>query len=431
MLAFLLSAGMLATAAEPADAEAALADRVTQLVKQLDAHQLVDRDQAERALLALGDAALPLLPQVDDDTPAEVALRLGRVQQKLLEAQALAAANPSVVTLSGKQMPLADVLAEIQKQTGNTIVDYRADLGQEPTDAKLDVDFDKTPFWKALDDVLDQANLALYPYSGEEGAYVVNQTGRNAPDREWIVYSGIFRLEPVRIEAARDLRGGDMQSLRLYVEITWEPRLQPFAMLQPFDEVTASDESGRPIAVTAMNAMPEATIRAGMSAIELEIPLELPDRDTKKIASLKGKLLALVPGPTQDFRFTSLKTSDRNTPAPRMSQRKAGATVSIDRLRKNNAAWELRMRVKFDSPSTALESHRGWILDNDVFFVNAEGRQFMPGGFEQSRQANDEVGINYYFDLPDGPNNLDLVYRTPIAVLETSIEYELRDLPLP
>ncbi|MEX2115049.1 MAG: hypothetical protein WD845_17780 [Pirellulales bacterium] len=430
MLSLLLSLGMLLAADEPA-ADAALATQVAQLVRQLDSRELSARNDAERSLLELGAAALPLLPVINDDTPAEIALRVTRVQQKLLEARVAAAAEPTRITLVGENLPLADVLAEFEKQTGNSIVDYRENFGQEKTDVAVTVDFDKVPFWKALDQVLDQAGLTLYPYSGNSGAYVVNRTSDSGSRAEGAFYAGIFRLEPMRFEAVRDLRGGDMQALRLYLEVTWEPRLQPFAILQDLAQVSAEGDGGQALAVASQGAMPEATIRTGMSTAELEIPLQLPDRTMTKIRKLQGKLLALVPGPAEDFRFASPPVAERNTPPKRLEQRKAGATVTIDRVRKNNAAWEVALRVKFDNPSTALESHRGWILDNDVYFVDAAGRQATPGGFEQSRQGKDEVGINYYFDLAESPDKLDFVYRTPTTILEMAVDYELHDLPLP
>src|SRR5580693_4422394 len=111
----LLWTGLLLLAADEPAAPADLADQVTRLVRQLDAPQLTERDTAERKLLELGAGALPLLPAVGDRTSAEAALRITRVQQKLLQAQAAAAAEPTRVTLKAKDAPLADVLADISK----------------------------------------------------------------------------------------------------------------------------------------------------------------------------------------------------------------------------------------------------------------------------------------------------------------------------
>lgn len=431
MLSVLLCTGLLLAAADQDAANSELADQVARLVRQLDARELSARDGAERELLELGAPVLPLLPEIGDDTPAEVALRVTRVQQELLEAEASAAAEPALVTLEGTDMPLSDVLEAMSRQTGNHIVDYRDALGEAKTEVRLKVDFDKVPFWKALDAVLDQAELSLYPYSGERGAFVVNRPPGAGPRSNRASYAAIFRIEPVRFEAARDLRNANVSSLRLYLEATWEPRLQPFAILQPLDEISAVGDSGETLKIARQRAMPEATIRTGMSNVELEVPLALPDRGTKKIRTLKGKFLALVPGPAEDFRFPSPPVSKRNAPAKRLEQRKAGATVTIDRVRQNNAVWEVSLRVKFDAPSTALESHRGWILDNEAYFVDADGHRTEPGGFEQSRQAKDEIGIRYFFDLEESPDKLEFVYRTPITILEMTVDYEFHDLLLP
>jgi len=427
----LYTALVLAAGSEVAPASPQLSADVAKWVRGLDARELTVRDEAEHKLMEIGVAVLPLLPVVGDRTPAEVAVRVTRIQQKLLQAQASAAADPSLVTLKGTDLPIAEVFEAISKQTGNMIVDHREAFGEEKTAAKVTVDFDKVPFWRALDEVLDQADLTLYAFSGQRGAYVINRPGGASPRAGRAFYGGLIRLEPVRFEAVRDLRNEGMQSLKFFLEASWEPRLQPFAILQPLAEVNAVGDSGEIINVASADAEPEAMIREGVSAAELEIPLVLPKRGTEKIRSLKGKLLALVPGAVEDFHFRNLPITAKNTAPKRVEQRKAGATVTIDQVRKNNDAWELSLRVKFEAPSIALESHRSWILDNEAYFLTPTGEKIEAGGFEQTRQSKDEVGITYFYVLKETPDKLEFVYRTPITILEVPVEYELRDLWLP
>ena len=237
----------------------------------------------------------------------------------------------------------------------------------------------------------------------------------------------------MRFEAVRDLRNtsAKSQSLKFFLEVTWEPRLQPIAVLQPLSEIRATGDTGEAIAPASAEAEPEASIREGASAVELEIPLVLPKRTNETISTLKGKLLALVPGPAEDFRFRNLSVAAKNVTPKSVEQRKAGATVAIDQVRKNNLAWEVSLRLRFDEPSIALESHRSWILENPVYFVGPDGQHIEPGGFEQTRQTKDEVGMNYFFDMKDSPEKLEFVYRTPITILEMTVDYEFRDLRLP
>ena len=96
MIQILIGAALLvAPAAETPNVDAAPAAEVELLVRQLDAPELTQRDDAERKLLALGPAALPRLPAINDQTPPEVAKRVGRLRQQLLRAQAIAATQVS------------------------------------------------------------------------------------------------------------------------------------------------------------------------------------------------------------------------------------------------------------------------------------------------------------------------------------------------
>ncbi len=421
---------VLAPAEEPA-ADDALARQVSLLVRQLDARQLTERDEAERKLQALGPAVLPLLPSTDERTPAEVALRVNRLRQQLLRSQAIAATRPSLVTLRGEKLPLSRVLAEISKQTGNPITDHRAAFGQRQDVRRLNVEFDKTPYWRALDNVLDQAGLTLYGFAGERGAFVVNRAPGAGKRGGKACYAGMFRLDPLRFEAHRDLRNEKLGALRLVMEVSWEPRLQPFAILQPLGDVSAVGDSGEAILPLSQRAEPETLIREGFSTTELEIPFELPGRGNKKISVLKGKLVALVPGPLADFRFDALPLAAAGARPKAVEQRQGGTIVTLDQVRKNNDVWEASLRVRFEAPTTALESHRGWILDNQAVFEDASGNRIEAGGLEQTLHTKDEIGINYLFDLPDGPQDLSFVYRTPLVILELPVEYEFRDLSLP
>ncbi|MEX2317110.1 MAG: hypothetical protein WD669_08160, partial [Pirellulales bacterium] len=234
-----------------------------------------------------------------------------------------------------------------------------------------------------------------------------------------------------RFEAQRDLGNEELGGLRLVMEVSWEPRLQPFAILQPLAFVSAVGDSRESIVPASRQAEPETLIRQGFSTTQLEIPFVLPKRGTEKIDVLKGKLLALVPGPLVDFRFDALPLSRGNGRAKAVEQRQGGTLVTLDEVHKNNDAWAVNLRVRVEAPTRALESHRGWILQNQAFFQDSQGHRIQPGGLEQTMHTKDEIGINYLFDLPDGPQDLSFVYRTPLVVLELPVEYEFRSLRLP
>ncbi len=418
-VAVALLVSLFATAHAQEETTPDLKAEVAKLVLQLDANQRSEREAAEKALIELGSPALNLLPPITPRTPAEVKERLGRVRKILETANAESIAKPALVTLSG-EMSLADAMTALEEQTGNKATGFERRGGQ------VTVDFDKTPYWQALDEILDQASLNINEFGGATNTLVL--TAR--PDTETSradagVYSGVFRLEPLRLEARRDLRNPAVNSMRLSIGVAWEPRIAPIALRQQMSDVTITDDRGETLEVTGNQGAINASAETGMSAIEFGIPLPLPNREAKRIATLTGRFTALVPGRVEAFEFTDIKDSRD------VEQERAGVVVTFERLRKNVDLYEARMALRFDEAANALESHRGWVYRNEAFLLDKDGNKLENVGLQATRQGTNEVGIAYLFDLPDGPEGCKFVYKTPALILQLPVEYELKDIELP
>jgi len=422
---FLLLIGGLVPGQAAADADDELRLQVRRLVRQLDDNQLATRDAAERGLIELGPRALDLLPSPARDTSAEVKVRLERIRKTLQEQAAKAAAESSRVTLQG-EMALSAALAAVQQQTGNRIVDFRQRFGQQPNDPKLQLDFDKTPFWTAFDAILDQAGLTVYNYSGEGKALAVVARDPTELDRaSRAVYQGLFRFECLRVQAIRDLRNPANHSLRLALEITWEPRVAPILLQIPLGELRATDEAGRQLEIGSKRASLEVPVKNAIPAAEVQVPLALPERSVTRIASLEGQLSALVPGRVEAFVFNNLGAAEP------VEQSRAGVTVVLEQVRKNVDVYEVRLRVRFDEAQNALESHRNWIDNNEAYFVGPDGQRFEHAGLQAFRQAENEVGAGYLSDREGGLAGCKFVYKTPAILIQMPVAFELKNIPLP
>jgi len=75
-------------------------DRVAELVEQLDAPRLAQRQAAEAALIELGPAALEHLPEPEQTTSAETRLRLERVIAKLRAQATEGSIRPPEITVA-------------------------------------------------------------------------------------------------------------------------------------------------------------------------------------------------------------------------------------------------------------------------------------------------------------------------------------------
>ena len=409
-----------------------LARQLSRLVQQLNDDRAAERDAAEAKLLELAgsttvdtDRFLELLPQENDQMPLAVRDRLSRIRQQVEEGVAKAAVDGTKITLAAKQIPLADVFAAIEKQTGNRFIDNRdPDAGRGPQ-GNITIDLKDDPFWPAVDRILDQAQVGIYAYGGEDALSIVSRAVDDAPRYGRVSYSGPFRIELLEIQAQRNLRQPTRNSLKLQLEVAWEPRLRPIALSQPVADVEAATDAGEQLAVAQPEAVLDVEVPVGTQAAEIILPFELPPRDTKRISTLRGKLRALVPGRQVKFQFDDL------TNAAVKTQRRGGVQVTVDNVRKNNEVWEIHMRLALDEDNDALQSHRGWVFQNLSYLVGGDGDPIDNAGFETTRQTRNEVGIAYLFDLADGIEGLTWVYETPAAIVEVPVEYVLKDIALP
>ena len=114
-----------------------------------------------------------------------------------------------------------------------------------------------------------------------------------------------------------------------------------------------------------------------------------------------------------------------------MEKRLAGVTVTLEQVRKNNEAWEVFVRARFDDAGDALASHRGWIFRNEAYLEGPDGKPIAYDTMETTLQTKNEVGVSYIFVLDKPPANMKFVYKTPGAILGTNVEYEIRNLDLP
>lgn len=402
------------------DESSALKDRAAQLVRQLDDRELARRQAAERELIELGPEVLGLLPAPSNRMPAEMRQRLQRIAGALEQVAARSVIQPQLVTLSGS-LTLSEALQSLEHQSGNQSV------GAEMRDAQLELDLQQTSYWQALDQILDRAELDIDPYGGRPQTLVlVPRASPEGSRTRWVHYHEAFRVAGMRLTATRDLQNPSVQGMRVSIGAAWEPRLAPISITQPLDKVAAVDDQGNVIPVENPEGRREAPVHPGMSQVELELPLALPQRGATSIASLRGELQVLVPGRVETFEFDGDLTKQRS-----VEQRRAGVTLILEEVRKNVDLYQLRLRVRFDEAAGALESHRGWIFNNEAYLVGADGQRLENVGLETTRQERNEVGVAYLFDAPDGLEGYKFVYRTPALIIQTAVPYDLQDLPLP
>lgn len=399
--------------------------QVRQLVRQLDADKLATRDAAHHALIELGTDVLKHLPSAKDQTQAETKLRLVNIRKELEVLASRRAIESTQVTLQGK-LKVSTILTEFLEQTGNKVIDYRNRFGGPINDPTITVDFRTVPFWQALDTVFDQSNLALYSYGSEKNAIVmVTREDGQLPAVGRVAYSGIFRIDPTQIRAVRDLRNPRNHALQLTLTITWEPRVVPLALEQPLNAIQLIAADGKPLKVDGTQGSLEVPIHRGMSAVDMVVPLVLPEQGGGRIVSFKGQLMVLISGHKATFTFDEIEK------AQDVEKRQSGVTVVLRHLRQNASFHEVQVAVLVEESTEAIASHLGRINSNDAYLETPNGRRINHFSFETERNDMNEIILSYKFVLAEKPINYRFVYITPTRFTRRTVDYELKDILLP
>jgi hypothetical protein len=407
-----------AAATVKAAADSDLARQAARLLRQLDSAEIAERDRAYAELVKLGPDVLEHLPARDANVPAAVRDAVRRLRGEFDRQAADRAMQASTVTLSGKGLTLAKIAEEFEKQTGNKLV---ADGAAE---VKVDVEFEKTPFWTALDSIADGAKLSIYSFA-TDGLRVRGALPGQRPASEGAFYAGPLRFQASELRLQRDPRIMGEASLKVSLEISWEPRLRPISIRQRLDQLQARDEKGAQIRVDGAGELP-ALVHHGSSGVELELPFVAPPRTVESIDTLKGTVDVLLPGKMESFEFGDLAD------AKKTRQQRHNAVVTLDGVRKVNEVWEFRTRVSYEESKGAFDSHLvSWILNNEAYLSDRKGARVENAGFETTSRSEDEIGVAYFFDVGGGLEGYKFVYKTPSAIYQLPVEYELKALQLP
>ena len=383
------------------------------------------------AAIVFGDES-PAKPQAtkpSDSQPAATDQTDAKPATPSAPAPAAPENEASKVSLSG-MLTLKDVCAEIEKQTGNKIVDFREQLRERLTNPQCKLEVKNAPFWQAVDALLDSTQMTVYHFSGKEGLAIVNRDSQELPRRGRAAYIGPLRLEVTRI--ASELQPGLKKPgfLRVSLGVSWEPRLAPVMVEQPVNQLQATDDAGQPLQFDGQEATLETAIDGGGTGADLVFQFAPPPRTVRTIGSLKGTLNLYLPGPIETFQFDSLADAAKPGFKTR-EQTKDAVTVCLDRVRKNNDLWEVVTRIRFNNAGQSLDPHRNWILQNEAFLQGPDKNRVENAGFHNNQQTDRELEIVYQFELPAGVEGYTFVYKTPTSIHVLPVAYELKNVPLP
>jgi hypothetical protein len=413
--------------------DAALRDRVLQLVERLDAPTKPAQDAAQAALVKLGPKILPLLPDAAEAKTPERKSRLEKIRATLKDMQPDTASAATKVTIKGKGIRLSEALQQIQKQSGNAITDKREELGSEITNPAVDLDIADKSFFEALDEIAKLAGVATTYTTGDgtigimAGASMDAAPGAPAmkPPKPMVLYTGPFRVELRNLNIQRDFTTG-VATANLQLEAAWEPRLRPMLFKLNYENLKITDDRNKEVTPQVNAESDEVVVRPENPSSEINLNLTAPERDAKKLASLKVKAEMTIPAGVKTFTFPSLAQKN-------VTLKQGDVSLTLEDTEVEEQIWKVHIELLYPGEGPAFESYRQGLFNNRLWLQHADGSRFEHnGGFSNTGSDGGKLGFEYLFvDAPGKPSDYKLVYETPSRVVTIPLEFEFKDIPLP
>ena len=406
--------------------DSALKDRVAQLVERLSSPKVEAQAAAEKALVDLGERALPFLP-----SGGPSASKVDKIRQSVRDkAEASTNLGASTVNLQAKGIRLTEAVKAIQGQTGNTVNDLREANGEEATNPAFDLEIIGKPFFEALDIVAEKAGVKVTPYTGDGTIGLMAGAAEPAPGmparaKPMVVYSGPFRVEFKQFAVVRDF-GLAAGTASAQFEVMWEPRLRPMLLAVKNEDLAILDDQSRAIAPQVKDQADETALRAGNCAAELNLALAAPERSATKLGSLKVKGMVTVPSGMKLFRFPTLSATN-------VVQKQGDISVTLESTEVDEQVWKVALVVAYPEGGPAFASYRQGLFNNRLWLQKPDGSRFeQNGGYNNTGSDDARIGFEYLFvDAPGKPGDHSLVYETPSKVVPIPLEFEFKDVPLP
>lgn len=431
----LLAPAFVALAQPPAPAE--LKANVQKLAARLGDPKAAA--EAEWGLLRLGPDALPLLPKPDPTSQEPAARRLRHVAATLKELL------PRTFTFSSKGVTVDEALAALAKQTGIEVKDLRIGKGSE----RFPLECKGATFWQALDEIAKgaKARLSFYQPGGKLALVSAppapaRQKHEPPPEPQPISYHGMFRTAVNKVTTTTDLVTG-MRTCHVELELAWEPRWPPFLLdVGPATVLLKDRDQAKGGGELAGEGRRQVT-KPLAEVVVLHLP-ESPRRALQRIDGIAGRFVVTAPSKMLDFTFPKLsKITSRDKPA--MLQQE-GVEVKLTEVTAQRDGWTVEVVITNPPPVPHFDSHLSWLGNNAVWLEKGPGKakvRLLPAPWSETerQETAQQATVRYRFTRKDNPHvrpadfdtfdGWSLLYRTPGQMVEITVPYSFRGIPLP
>jgi hypothetical protein len=453
-----LALALAAAAAGPHEPpSAAEADRalVHSLVQRLASPARSERVRAERALLDLGTPILPLLPPPERLASVQARESLIRIRRELENREARESIQPARAARRefDGAATLRAFLLKLSERTGNELdLALPDEIAAAPVSvadlfARTSEDLPPPPdegaetrtFWALLEACCAERALELSADPVMPRLRVAPRPASRAAPWATTV-SGPFRVALTGLQRKPIPDDAEHEQLRITLQLLVEPRLRPLFVQYEARRI-ALKLNGIPMPTRNPDARYDHPLGEGGRGAEFTLDYVVPRGASLERLSLAGRMELQTAAGVARIRFSDLARSVGAT------RRRGGVAVTLARIQtepgpiepdgtRGPPAYVVRVLVKYDAGGPAFESHRSWVLHNEVYLEpepragqdqRAASAPVAPsGGVEAAPEPNGRVRVEYRFrDLPGRLADCSFVYVAPTLLIDVPVEFHL------
>jgi hypothetical protein len=408
-------------------------------IDQLASRDFRLREAAVKEIMKAGVPALPALRKVRDHRDAEVRRRVEELIATLDRAAALA---PKLITLKMDKKPVREVLNEMAKQTGfkipTTDAAFNGPQGKKP----YSFQFDRTPFWNALDNVCEKCGL-IVSASGNDNTLQVNFQDVYEPFK---CYDGSFKVQASGFNYTRNNNFGELpktpyqpgdqtyESLQLLLQVCVEPRV-PILKVGQVRVTVAEDDTGTSMAANGNNYYDPwgmryysgGNNRSFVQATSLN--LAWPSKNSRTVKTIKGFIPVTLLAEQKPAVVTESLLSSKGKKI-----KIENVTFVIDDVSSTKTKQhEIKLTVNEESGDNPYDYGRFQSMQQRFELQDAKGNK-VPH-YIRSSGWNGTASMNFTL-MTQNPNNskvgppVKLIYQLWVQ-MEHEVAFEFKNLPLP
>jgi hypothetical protein len=409
------------------------ARRIEQLLPQLSAENWRERQQAQDALVQLGQDARPRLLQLLQTTDDEE-LR-SRVEAALRQIEANRATGTSYITMHLKDATPQQVFAELSRQASTELRVSPPTLWESRAWPRIDIDLERQPFWLAMREICTKVGVAPQNNGIEREMVIMDRQGGGP---SWgtapVSAHGPFMVMATMVNtyASRDFNQPAVtrRSCNINLLVYAEPKIRVLQGSYGARVDEAVDEHEQSWVMPGQQA---EGMQPNMTWVwPLSVSLMPPENAGKKLARLKGSGRFVIQTRSEQAEIT-------NVLDPK--------TKNVTRVVGGKRFTLKEVRRAGDSYIVTLTLYRaGWnpnewnyMYPQSIFkLLDGAGKPLPRTSNTGGGGGGEQVDISIHFQRQNwAPSDNDtadpvrLVWEVPIETKEVVVPFEFTDLELP